>query len=272
MTTATVRHLFFYPVKSARAIARDQLRLASTGFEWDRHWMAASRDGVFMSQRTQPRLARVRPEISAEHLTLHAPDQPPLTVPLRPEGTTKPAEVWKNAITALDQGDDAARWMSEAVGMEARLLRISPVLDRKAAPEYAGTTPAPVSFADGFPLLVANLASLADLNTKMSEPVPLDRFRPNIVLEGLEPWAEDRIAALEFDNVTIRLVKPCTRCVITATDQQTGNPASNPLPILRKYRFDKQLMGVKFAENAVIAAGIGETLITGSTCRIVWVS
>jgi MOSC domain-containing protein len=266
---ATIRNLFFYPMKSAQAIARDRLRIAATGFEWDRHWMAANAAGVFMSQRTQPRLARIVPEIDADVLTLCAPNQDPLSVPLHAEGSTKRAQVWKDSITALDQGDAAARWMTEAVGVEARLLRIDPVLDRHASREYAGTTPAPVSFADGFPMLVVNVASLEYLNSKMPEPVPLERFRPSIVLEGLEPFAEDHIAALDFGRVVLRLVKPCTRCVITSTDQRTGNPASNPLPVLRTFRFDRQLRGVTFGENAVIESGVGETLELGAHCAVV---
>jgi uncharacterized protein len=255
-------------VKSTRAIPKTQVRIVATGLEWDRHWMAASPSGVFMSQRTQPRLARIETEIGADVLTLRAPDQAPLTVPLQPNGDTRPAEVWKNAITALDQGDEAARWLTQAVGMEARLLRISPILDRRANPQYAAPTAAPVSFTDGFPMLVVNLASLTELNSRMPEPVPLERFRPNVVLDGLEPFAEDHIDRLEFGKVTLRLVKPCTRCVITSTDQRTGEPSTNPLPVLRKFRFDRELMGVTFGENAVIAAGVGELLAVGDTCRV----
>jgi uncharacterized protein YcbX len=266
---AVIRHLFVYPVKSTRAIPKTQARIAATGFEWDRHWMAASPNGVFMSQRTQPRLARIETEIGSDALTLRAPDQRPLTVPLHPTGDTRPAEVWKNAITALDQGDAAASWLTQAVGMDARLLRISPILDRQANPQYAAPTAAPVSFTDGFPMLVVNLASLAELNSRMPEPVPLERFRPNIVLEGLEPFAEDHIDRLEFGQVTLRLVKPCTRCVITSMDQRTGEPSTNPLPVLRKFRFDRELMGVTFGENAVIASGVGETLSVGDSCRVV---
>jgi len=232
--------------------------------------MAASSDGVFMSQRTQPRLARVETELGDDALTLRSPDQQPLVIPLQPTGATKAAEVWKHSITALDQGDDAARWLTQAVGQEARLLRISPILDRHANREYAGSTPAPVSFADGFPILVVNLASLTELNSRMPEPVPLERFRPNVVLDGLEPFAEDRIAGLEFESITLRLVKPCTRCVITSTDQRTGELSTNPLPVLRRFRFDRALMGVTFGENAVIAAGIGQSLAVGDTCRVIW--
>ncbi|MEJ1965708.1 MAG: MOSC N-terminal beta barrel domain-containing protein [Gammaproteobacteria bacterium] len=266
---ATIRELNIYPLKSGRAIAKDEVRLGVTGFEWDRHWMAASPEGVFMSQRTQPRLARVVPETNDDELILRAPDQQPLRIPLRPSGNAQPARVWKDSISALDQGDAAAQWLSEAVGFAARLLRIAPVLDRKANAEFAGTTPAPVSFSDGFPILVCNSASLEHLNSRMPEPVPMERFRPNIVLDGLEPFEEDRISELRFGAVTLRLVKPCTRCVITATDQHTGQPSTNPLPVLRAFRFNKALMGVTFGENAVIAQGVGEVLKVAATCSVV---
>jgi MOSC domain-containing protein len=272
MNTArvTVRDLFIYPLKSGRAIPQTSVHLASTGFQWDRHWMAASPDSqVFMSQRTEPRLALIEPEIDTDALTLRAPGLAPLRVPLQPHGAAKPAEVWKNAISALDQGDEAAAWLTRVIGKEARLLRISPVLDRKASPQYAGATPAPVTFTDGFPILVVNLASLAHLNRRMPEPVGMERFRPNLVLEGLEPFAEDRIGTVQIGDITLRLVKPCTRCIITSTDQRTGELSTNPLPILRQFRFDKALMGVTFGENAVIEAGVGATLVRGAACSVV---
>jgi uncharacterized protein YcbX len=231
--------------------------------------MAASPDGVFMSQRTQPRLALVVPEVADDTLTLRAPGLPPLRVPVKPDGHSQPARVWKDSITSLDLGDGAAKWLTEALDIPARLLRISPVLDRHAKAEFAGPTPAPVSFADGFPILVCNAASLAYLNTRMPSAVGMERFRPNIVLEGLEPFEEDRIAELRFDTITLRLVKPCTRCVITSTDQLTGEPSTNPLPVLRAFRFDKALMGITFGENAVIAHGVGQVLKRGATCSVV---
>jgi uncharacterized protein len=266
---ATITQVNIYPLKSGRGIPLEQGRLGVTGFEWDRHWMAASPDGVFMSQRTQPRLALVVPGIADDALTLHAPGVQPLRVPVKPEGHAQPARVWKDSITSLDLGDGPAKWLTEVVGVPARLLRISPVLDRHANVQFAGPTPAPVSFADGFPILVCNAASLAHLNTRMPSPIGMERFRPNIVLEGLEPFEEDRISELRFETVTLRLVKPCTRCVITSTDQLTGEPSTNPLPILRAFRFDKALMGVTFGENAVIAHGMGQVLRRGATCSVV---
>ena len=266
---AIIRELNIYPLKSGRAIPQDHARLAATGFEWDRHWMAASPDGVFMSQRTQPRLALVEPEVGDDELILRAPGQQPLRIPVKPEGPAQPARVWKDSISALDQGDAAAHWLSEAIRFAARLLRISPALDRQANAGFAGPTAAPVSFSDGFPILVCNAASLAHLNTRMPEPVPMERFRPNIVLEGLEPFEEDRISELHFGTVTLRLVKPCTRCVITSTDQRTGQLSTNPLPVLRAFRFNKELMGVTFGENAVIAHGVGQILRVGAACSVV---
>lgn len=269
MLMVRIRELNIYPLKSGRKVPKEEVLLGRTGFEWDRHWMAASPDGVFMSQRTQPRLALVKSEIGADALTLSTPGQAPLRVPLSLDGTTQAARVWKSSISALDQGDEAARWITEAVGQPARLLRISPVLDRHAASEFAGNTPAPVSFADGFPILVCNLASLAYLNERMPEPIPMERFRPNIVLDGLEPFEEDRISEIRLGTVTLRLVKPCTRCVITSMDQATGTPSTNPLPILRSFRFDKALMGVTFGENAVVEAGVGDSLRVGTIGTVV---
>ncbi|MEP7247128.1 MAG: MOSC N-terminal beta barrel domain-containing protein [Gammaproteobacteria bacterium] len=265
---AIVRELRIYPVKSARAIPKSQVRLGVTGLEWDRHWMAANPQGVFMSQRTQPRLALVEPEIGANELILRAPDMAALHVPLEPQGAPRGAQVWKDSISALDQGNAAAEWLSKVLDQEARLLRIDPVLDRHASAEFAGPTLAPVTFADGFPILVVNLASLTHLNSRMPQPVPLERFRPNIVLEGLEPFDEDRISTLQIGNITLRLVKPCTRCIITSTDQRTGELSTNPLPVLRQFRFNKSLMGVTFGENAVIVQGAGETLEQGASCVV----
>jgi uncharacterized protein YcbX len=269
---AIVAELFFYPVKSARAVAAPSLRLTTTGFEWDRHWMAIDSNGTFMSQRTHPRLARIEPEIGDGMLTLQSPGLAPMRIPLEPlsntVGNTVPVTVWKDPCRALDQGDAAGEWLSEALGESARLVRVTPSMGRMANPAYAGSAPAPVSFTDGFPLLVCNRASLAHLNTRMPEPIPMQRFRPNIVLEGLEPFAEDRIAELRIGDVTLRLVKPCTRCVITSTDQRTGERSTNPLPVLREFRFDRALLGVTFGENAVIAAGVGASVERGAECSV----
>jgi len=263
---AVVQELFIYPLKSARGMARSRVRLAATGFEWDRQWMAVDAQGTFISQRTHPKLAQVEPAIAGDLLTLTARDLKPLQLPLAPTGDAVAVKVWNDRCAGLDQGDEAAEWISAVVGDRLRLVRQAPLLDRRADAKFAGSQPPPVSFADGYPFLVCNRASLQDLNARMPEPIPMERFRPNIVLTGLPPFAEDRIATLQIGKITLRLVKPCMRCIITATDQVSGERSTNPLPELRTFRFDRALLGVAFGENAVACAGVGLSLERGAEC------
>jgi uncharacterized protein len=263
---AIVQELNIYPVKSCRGIPLQSAKLVQTGLQWDRHWMIIDATGSFITQRTHPQLARLQPAIEGESLVLRQEGFSPLQVPLEPRGESLQVIVWKDRCTALDQGDEAGQWLSDAIKDSVRLVRVPTAIDRMANAQYAGPDPQPVTFVDGFPILVTNRASLDDLNQRMPEALPMARFRPNIVLEDLPAFAEDRIAALRIGNVTLRLVKPCTRCVITSTDQQTGERGANPLPYLRKFRFDKSLLGVTFGENAVVAAGIGHTIERGQAC------
>jgi len=263
---AVVQELFVYPMKSARGIARTTARLARTGLEWDRQWMAVDALGTFVSQRTHPRLAQIVPAIAGDAFILSAPELQPLELPLEPVGEMVTVKVWDDRCAGLDQGDDAAAWVSAAVGDVLRLVRRAPLPDRLAKPQFAGPNPAQLAFADGFPILVCNQASLADLNARMPAPIPMERFRPNVVLSGLAAFEEDRIETLKIGAITLRLIKPCTRCIITATDQRTGERSTNPLPVLRKFRFDRALLGVTFGENAVISAGSGLSLSRGDEC------
>jgi uncharacterized protein YcbX len=125
-----------------------------------------------------------------------------------------------------------------------------------------------LGFPDGYPLLICNRASLEDLNARLPQRLPIERFRPNIVLSGLPAWAEDHIDTLAMGALTLRLVKPCTRCSIPSLDPRTGAPSTNPLPELRKFRFDRALRGVTFGENAVIVQGAGCEIERGAPCRV----
>jgi uncharacterized protein YcbX len=180
--------------------------------------------------------------------------------------------VWKHVGTALDAGAAAAEWLTAALGQPVRLVRVSPAHARVADPAYAGPTRAPVAFPDAYPVLVCNVASLEAINAQLPQPVPMDRFRPNLVLEGLPPWAEDRIATLQIGAATLRLVKPCTRCVIPSIDQVTGERSTDPTPVLQRLRFNRELRGVTFGENAVVAAGDGVPLQRGSECVVTYES
>jgi uncharacterized protein YcbX len=259
----SITELHVYPVKSTRGAARARVLLTPFGFEWDRKWMIVDEKGTFISQRSHPQMARIVPEVTPEDLLLKAPGLPTLTVPLALTGPPVPVRIWKDSCVGVDQGRDAHEWVSRAVGQPLRLIRVAPDMGRHANPEYAGTTPAPIGFPDGYPILICNEASLEDLNTRLPEPIPMERFRPNIVVKGMPAWAEDHIDTLTIGDVKLRLVKPCTRCTIPSIDQRTGERSTDPGPALKAFRFSKALLGVMFGENAVIAAGVGTVVQRG---------
>ena len=230
--------------------------------------MLINADGVFLSQRTHPQLARIVPQLDAGELLLSAPGLPPLRLPRVCTGERRSVRVHKDRCLGLDEGGAAAEWASLVAGEAARLVRVPTHTERTANPAFAGSTPAPMGFADGFPVLVCNEASLRDLNNRLRERIPMERFRPNVVLEGLPAWAEDHIDSLTVGEVTLRLVKPCTRCTIPSIDQRTGQPSTDPVPVLRQFRFDKALRGVTFGENAVILTGTEAQIERASACQV----
>lgn len=191
-------------------------------------------------------------------------------LPLAPRGPQRAVRIWKDACEGLDQGDEAAAWVSAVLGEPVRVVRAPATPGRRANPQYAGSVPSPLAFPDGYPVLICNRASLDDLNRRLPQALPMERFRPNLVLEGLPAFAEDRIASIDVGEVRLTLVKPCTRCIIPSTDQRTGIRGFDPLPVLKTFRFDRELLGVTFGENAVISHGVGELLERGSECRVAY--
>jgi uncharacterized protein YcbX len=260
--------LFIYPLKSARGIECRAARVTPTGFEWDRQWMLIDARGVFLSQRTHPKLAQIVPEVTDGALRLNAPQLPPLTVPFAVAGEALSVRVHNDPCIGIEQGKESSEWVSDFIGAPARLVRVPTPTQRMADSRFAGAATAPMGFADGYPILVCNRASLQELNARLPQPIPMDRFRPNIVLEGLRAWAEDHIETVTLGALTLRLVKPCTRCSIPSVDQRTGLSSTDPLPVLRPFRFSKALRGITFGENAVIVSGIGSELERGTSCRV----
>jgi uncharacterized protein YcbX len=268
---ATLSALFTYPVKSMRGHGCERARLAATGLEWDRQWMVIDTNGTFLSQRTHPKLARIVPEVHRDALVLSAPGMPALSVSLnmlRTPSDPVPVRVWKDSCAGVGEGRAADAWVSQVLGTAVRLVRVAPDMERHANRQFAGDTYAPITFPDGYPILVCNEASLADLNARLPEAMPMVRFRPNLVLSGLPAWAEDEIDSITLGAVTLRLVKPCTRCAIPSLDHLTGDPSTDPLPVLRTFRWSKALHGITFGENAVIESGVGEELRRGMACRV----
>jgi hypothetical protein len=220
----------------------------------------------FVTQRECPGMALVRVAAEGPRLVLEAPGAPRLVVPV-PQGERREVVVWRDTVPALDAGDDAARWLRSRLAREVRLVRFDRRGRRPCNPTGIGDSSAHTLFSDGYPVLVIGQASLDDLNRRLVQrgrrPVPMVRFRPNVVVDGLEPNDEDHVATIETDHVTLRLAKPCTRCAITTVDPDTAEPGREPLETLAGYRMDERWGGITFGVNAIVERpgpiAVGET-------------
>lgn len=251
-----VAGLFIYPVKGCGGIFLRQACLTARGLEHDRRWMIVTQTGRFLTQREVPRLASLRAELSCGDLVLHARGETLLTVPIADVGEPVQVTVWRDAVAALAPDAHADNVLSEWLGRQVRLVRFPDRAVRPCDPAYAASG-SHTGFADGFPLLVTSEASLRGLNEALLEagadPVPMDRFRPNLVLSGLPAGAEDACDELRLEGgITLRLVKPCDRCVVTTVDQETGVVVGRePLETLRRVRRNPRTGGAWFGQNAV---------------------
>jgi uncharacterized protein YcbX len=250
MTTApTLSGIYIYPVKSCRGISLASTSLDTWGLKYDRNWMVVNAEGRFLTQRQFPRLALVETALTSEHLQLSAPKQSELHLPLSVGlGEEVDVVVWQDKCRALDWGDEAASWLSAFLGVTCRLVGINERFHRPVDPAYAPAS-AQVNFADGFPSLLISEASLSDLSIRCSQSLPMNRFRPNFVVSGCEPYSEDRWRTVRIGGITFDVVKPCQRCIITTIDQMTGLGGSEPLKTLATYR--RVRGGVTFGQNLV---------------------
>jgi uncharacterized protein YcbX len=256
--TPTVSALFHYPVKSCRGIALQRATVEPRGLPHDRRWMFVDEEGTMVTQRAEPRLARVDVVLDSEGAVVSASDvvAGSVRLPFEPpwSASRRRVRVWKDEVDAVDAGEEAGRWASELLGRRASIVFMPDDVERAVKPAYARPGDF-VRFQDGFPLLLASTSSLDDLNTRLapSPPVPMNRFRPNIVVSGCTPWAEDAWRRLRVGSVTVRVPKPCDRCVITTTDQRTGERGVEPLRTLALFR--KRDNDVLFAVNGVPDGG-----------------
>jgi uncharacterized protein YcbX len=227
MTVVTELNVF--PLKSGGGTSLTDAEVTPAGLRHDRAFMLSRPDRRHLSQREVPRLASLRPAYDGVKLTVHAPQ---VVAPLVHEPVDGPAldvTVHRRPCQGVDQGDEAAGWFSDVLGLSCRLVRFTGV---RPTMRGGGT----LAFADGYPLMVLSRESLHDLNERLTGPLPMNRFRPNIVLEGLGPYGEDTISTLRIGEVEIDLVRPCDRCVITTVDQDTGRRTREPLRTLATYR------------------------------------
>jgi uncharacterized protein len=250
-----VTGLFVYPLKSAAGIPLERAEIDSFGIRHDRRWMIVQPDGRFITQRDEHRLALVKTELTPGALRLTAPAIATLELPHAGPGADAPrllAGVWEGAVGAADAGADAAGWITAVLGRPARIVFMPDDVLRPVDPHYASGSER-VSFADGFPLLLIGQASLDQLNSRLAEPLPMNRFRPNMVIAGAAPHAEDdwrRFRVGDDPGVVFACVKPCARCVVTTIDQATGKAGREPLRTLASYRRGPD-GGVLFGQNLI---------------------
>jgi uncharacterized protein YcbX len=251
----TLSAIYTYPVKSCGRLSHTQIELDARGPLYDRRWMIVDADGLFITARELPKMQLIQPGFRKTSLTLEAPDMETLRIPLeRERGPARQVEVWGDRCDAWDEGNEAAAWVSDYLGVNARLVRMAEDFRRPVDPDYAPQE-AHTGFNDGFPLLILSEASVEDLNCHLVErgkaQVPISRFRPNLVFRGSTAYAEDGWKTVQVGAVTLDVVKPCARCVMTTVDPATGtqpDPAE-PLATLSTYR--KQGSKVLFAQNAI---------------------
>lgn len=236
MSNITVSGLFVYPIKGARGIEVSSARVAPLGFEHDRRFLLADPRGNFITQREHPTLALVQTAIEGETLVVIAPKQEPLRVPLRPTGPCdRTAQVFGTRSRAIFVGQTPADYFSTYLGTPLELVFMPENEGREVDPDFAKNGER-VSFADGFPFLLTTEESLSDLNARLANSVPMNRFRPNIVVRGTPPWSEDSWTTLTTRDMVFHSVKPCGRCQVTTIDQETGIRGKDPLATLATFR------------------------------------
>ncbi|MCH8497212.1 MAG: MOSC domain-containing protein [Marinobacter sp.] len=247
-TEVQVHALFIYPVKSLAGIEVSEVALDDFGMVHDRRWMIVDGSGRFVTQRDYPQLARITTAVEAGAVNIRIPEQG--VFPLIPGDETLQVVVWRDQVTAVAEAGGASRALSEYCGEFFRFVYMPQSTFRRIDPVRVADSRR-VGFADGFPLLVASTASLDDLNGRLTAPVDMRRFRPNIVIAGAEPWAEDNWSVLEVGALRLRLVKPCSRCVMTTVDPDTGVKAADMQPLRTLGQFRRTADGVMFGVNAV---------------------
>ena len=267
-----IASLHLYPVKSFGGVSPFEALLIETGLEFDRAWMVVDQHGDMLTQRELPRMALVQPQFRGSDLLLRAPGM--LTLHLHLDAVESPtrARVWDDEVKAYDMGALAAQWMSDFLGAKLRLVSFDPEQKRLSDKKWTGGLEAENAFADGYPLLVASTASIAEFNTRLAargeKPVGIERFRPNLVLDGLSAFDEDHVDEINISTdegaVRLKLVKPCVRCTIPDVDPVSAERGTAVGETLASFRADARMGGgLTFGMNAIVLEGVERTLRTG---------
>jgi uncharacterized protein YcbX len=275
--------LTLYPIKSCAGLSLPEAILTtaglgiSTGQFIDREWMVVDQNGGYMTQRDFPRMALITPSLQANTLSVDFPGMPPLELALAQpdpaQAPTRRVHIWDDSLRAYDCDDTTAAWFSQALGVPCRLVRFHADATRDVSPKWTNGVAATTLFSDGYPILVIGQASLDDLNDKLRgagrAPLPMNRFRPNVVIDGIEAFEEDYVETFQLGDAVLKPVKPCPRCPMPSVDQATGEFGPDPLDILQGYRAKPELDGALcFGMNAILTAGNGQLVRVGQEIAV----
>lgn len=265
----TIAELFVYPIKSCAPVSLGEVRLVTTGFQFDRNWMIVDKSGNFVTQRERPELALVRPSLDNGALSISAPNMPAISA--HAESSDKiDVTIFGESYPAYSCAPEADNWFSDYLNGDFRLVRHNPTAFRPGGVQYPERDSSPTQFVDNYGVLVISRASHDALNERLPAPIPLNRFRPNIVLSDAGEYDEDYFKTARCNDVVLRFVNPCYRCNMTSIDQETGEKSFDPLPVLATYRFDEAANGVRFGVYASVDAGFGGMLGRGDRLEVEW--
>lgn len=250
----SLSQLAIYPIKSTAQISLKQASMGPFGLDMDRRWMLVDKNGVMLTQRKHARMCLIISSLHDEILKVTAPDMQPLSIEYTNLSSQLLATVWKDTCTAFDCGEEAAKWFSDFLQTDARLVYFPDNEQRQVDLNYASQGDY-TAFSDGFPYLLIGQASLDNLNSRLDTPVEMKRFRPNLVVNGTEAFAEDRWKKIRIGDITFNIVKPCSRCVIPSIDPETAQKSAEPVKTLASYRMRENK--IFFGQN-VIAKDMGK--------------
>ncbi|MYN40615.1 MOSC domain-containing protein [Duganella sp. FT109W] len=277
----TLSAITLYPIKSCAGIALQEVTLTSLGLMteqiYDREWMVVDSHGACLTQREYPRMALITPTIKATTLELRAPGMLRLEIPLGlPDPASAPSlttHIWEDTVLAYDCDALTAEWFTKAIGVPCRLVRFHANAERAVSTKWTGGLQTSTMFSDGYPILVVGSASLDDLNQKLvaagRNALPMNRFRPNLVIDGIDAFEEDYADSYQLGEVVLKPVKPCPRCPMPSVDQATGEFGPDPMDIMQSYRAKPELEGALcFGMNAILIAGEDQLVRVGQEIEV----
>lgn len=264
MNDLELQDIFIYPIKSLGGISVQEAEVQPTGLQYDRHWMLIDKAGIFMSQRTYSHMALLQVSLTAGGMMITHKHNllTPLTIPF--DSSTKrevTVSIWDDVCTAIEVSAIAGEWLSDALNMQVRLVYMPAATHRLVDTNYANNKEI-VSFADAYPFMMIGQSSLDDLNSRLTNPVLMNRFRPNFVFKGGAPYYEDTIHIFRISEITFTAVKPCARCVLTTIDQEHATKGTEPLKTLAAYRTikNKVLFGQNLLHTGTGIVKVGDKL------------